>query len=160
MSCPFTAFQMEKYSPITVVHGIGLKCEQTSHIHAGRHPVTLYYCQYPAIISDIILSTHLSISGRKSFRLYLFFFFFARNHSLLCMHIESVDGLKSSCSREAICTVYFRFVSSMHCALCTSTPFLWIILEFFTSVMGFSIQFLDTLRVHAFLSGKLISDTL
>lgn len=74
MSCPFTALQMEKYSPITVVHGIGLKCEQTSRIHAGRHPVTLYYCQYPAIISDIILSTHLSISRRKKFSLVPIFF--------------------------------------------------------------------------------------
>lgn len=157
MSCPFTALQMEKYSPITVVHGIGLKCEQTSRIHAGRHPVTLYYCQYPAIISDIILSTHLSISRRKKFSLVPIFFF---KKSFFTLHIESLDVLKSSCSQEAIYTVYFRFVSYMHCALSTPTPFLWMIWEFFTSFMSFSIQFLDTLRVHAFLSGKLISDTL
>lgn len=155
MSCAFTALQMEKHSPITLVHGIGLKCEQTSHTHAGRHTLTLYFCQYPAIIADSILSPHLSIPVRKKV-FSCTYFFFARNHSLL-LYIESVDGLKS---QEAIYTVYFGFVSYMHCASSTPTPFLWMFCEFFTSFIGFSIQFLDTLRVHAFLSGKLTSDTL
>lgn len=126
MSCPFTAFQMEKYSPITVVHGIGLKCEQTSHIHAGRHPVTLYYCQYPAIISDIILSTHLSISGRKSFRLYLFFFFCKK--SFFTLHAHRVCGrikkqlqprshmycILSLCFLHALCSVHLHSFSLDH----------------------------------------------
>lgn len=157
MSCPFTALQMEKYSPITVVHGIGLKCEQTSHIHAGRHPVTLYYCQYPAIISDIILSTHLSISGREKFSLVLIFFLqeiILHSAHRVCRRIKKQLQPRS----HIYCILSFCFLHAR--ALSTSTPFLWIIWEFFTSFMGFSIQFLDSLRVHAFPSGKLISDTL
>lgn len=64
-------------------------------------------------------------------------------------------------SRSRIdCILLFCFVSYMHCATFTPTPFLWMFWEFFTGFMGFSIQFLDALRVHAFLSGKLTSDTL
>lgn len=125
-------------------------CRQTSS-YTLLLPISRYHIRYYIVYSPIYI-------WKKKFSLVPIFFFCKK--SFFTLHIESVDGLKSSCSREAICTVYFRFVSCMHCALCTSTPFLWIIWEFFTSVMGFSIQFLDTLRVHAFLSGKLISDTL
>lgn len=34
MLCAFTALQMEKHSPITLVHGIGLKCEQATSMLA------------------------------------------------------------------------------------------------------------------------------
>lgn len=64
---------MEKYSSIILFHETGLKCEQTSHIQADRHSVTLCYCHHPTIISDIILSTHLVYLQEKSFLLYLFF---------------------------------------------------------------------------------------
>lgn len=115
MSCPFTALQMEKYSPITVVHGIGLKCEQTSRIHAGRHPVTLYYCQYPAIISDIILSTHLSISRRKKFSLVPIFFqeiiFYSAHRVSWCIkkQLQSrshIYCILSFCFLHALCSVH------------------------------------------------------
>lgn len=125
MSCPFTAFQMEKYSPITVVHGIGLKCEQTSHIHAGRHPVTLYYCQYPAIISDIILSTHLSISGRKKFSLVPIFFFLQEiilySAHRVCGRIKKqlqprshMYCILSLCFLHALCSVHLHSFSLDH----------------------------------------------
>lgn len=56
---------MEKYSSIFPFHETGPKCEQTSHNQAVRYLVILYCHQSPTIVSDIILSNHLSLFAIK-----------------------------------------------------------------------------------------------
>ena len=124
-------------------------CWQTSS-YTLFLPVSCYRSRY------YIVSSPVYTCKKKVFSCTYFFC----KKSFFTLYIESVDGLKRSCSQEAIYTVYFGFVSYMHCATSTPTHFLWMFWEFFTSFIGFSIQFLDTLRVHAFLSGKQTSDTL